>query len=154
MAKEPQNQPDPQTPGPLTPPETASYHKPDSVINDQAGAVVGQPDTDAPKPTDFAFGTPEEIAPSREAQLLAEIDRLKAAAALSAHPAAAKEVKAFKVPKGEEDYVHALVTHKSGVAVDNPRVEPFHPNVYAKLAQTEGFTAEVVHQPKAAKADE
>lgn len=140
--------------GPLTPPESSGYHTPDSVKNDQAGAIVGQPDEHAPKASDFTFGPPEEIAPSREAQLLAEIDRLKAEAAHKANPEAAKAVSKFKVPKGEEGYVHALVTHKNGVAVDNPRVEPFHPAVYRALAKTEGFTAEVLAEPKAAKTDE
>ncbi len=64
--------------------------------------------------------------------------------------AAFDEAKAgFKVPEGEKDYVHAYVTRKSGVAVPAPAIEPFHPAAYKALAKDPGFTAEIVHQPKA-----
>ena len=66
--------------------------------------------------------------------------------------ALARAKQAFSVPEGEEKYVHALVTHKNGVPVLNPQVEPFHPTTYRTLAAIEGFKAEVLHDPATAKA--
>jgi hypothetical protein len=90
------------------------------------------------------------LSPSREQELLAEIERLKGTQPAAAALARAKQN--FSVPEGEEAYVHALVTHKNGVAVPNPQTEPFHPAVYRTLAAVEGFKAEVLHDPATAKA--
>ena len=110
-------------------------------------------DQAAPRlPAPFTPGTPED---SPEVQALrAEITRLRLAAVTAGPqgqgPAAAVISHAkstFTVPAGEEGYVHALVTHKQGVPVDHPRVEPYHPEVYRTLAATQGFTAEVLSRP-------
>lgn len=81
------------------------------------------------------------------AQLRAQVAQLQAQAAHTPAGQVQQAKAGFTVPAGEEGYIHALVTHKSGVAVERPRVEPYHPAVYRALAKTEGFTAEVLHDP-------
>ena len=96
----------------------------------------------------------DQFPPSDDrAALLARIATLEAQTANTPARLIGDAKAAFTVPAGEEGYVHALVTHKNGVAVDFPRVEPFHPAVYRSLAKVEGFTAEVLHNPATVPAE-
>lgn len=107
---------------------------------------MGQPD---PRPL-FTPTLATAQWPSREAGLLARIAQLEAAAAGTPAAQISHAKSSFRVPVGEEGYVHALVTHKSGVAVAVPAVEPYHPAVYRSLASSDGFQAEIVHDPATA----
>ena len=107
---------------------------------------MGQPD---PRPL-FTPTLEQAQGPSREADLLARIAQLEAAVAGTPAALISQAKSNFKVPAGEEGYVHALVTHKSGVAVPVPAVEPYHPAVYRRLASSDGFQAEIVHDPATA----
>jgi hypothetical protein len=56
---------------------------------------------------------------------------------------------AFEVPEGEEGYTHVYVTHKNGVPVERPQVEPYHPNVWKQLAKSPNIVqGEVFHKGK------
>ncbi len=91
-------------------------------------------------------------ATQREQELEDELSRLRKQLAAQSRVApvstAAPAARNFKVPKGEEKRVHALVTKQNGVAIapELQRVQPFYYDQYEQISKTPGFEATVLHK--------
>jgi hypothetical protein len=55
----------------------------------------------------------------------------------------------YQPKKGEEAYVHLLVTKKGGQAIE-PKTELYHPQQVAEVMKLAGFDAEILYDPRTA----